>query len=304
MSQFLILKALEVTDAMLYSSTVAETDYPAWAVGTTYAVGAMVQVLSTHSVYESQVAGNVGVDPTTNPDKWVRVRATNRWRCFDKSNSSRTTQASAISYVFAPGVAVPMVAALNLVNCTSIRVRLIDPTYGTVYDKTLYPGPLPIQPDPWEWAFGEWSGGQSITLWTDLPSFRTAKLHVDLVGGPALALGLLMFGAPRAWGDAGGVDGGVRVGRQIYSTREANKYGDLTLVKRPSAKRSSFELRLRKSEVDPLLDFLDEIDADICLYVVSRGYESLVIVGIFENADVVLDRPTFSALSIELLGTI
>ena len=304
MSQFLILKAIEVTDAILFSSTVPEADYPNWAAGTTYAVGDMVQVLSTHSVYENQVASNVGYPPASNPDKWVRVRATNRWRCFDKSNSSRTTQASSISYVFAPGSAVTMVAALNFINCTSIRVRLIDATYGTVYDKTLYPGPLPVQPDLWEWAFGEWLGGQSVGLWTDLPSYPNANLHIDLVGNASLALGLLMFGTPRAWGDAGGVDGGVRVGRQIYSTREVNKYGDLTLVKRPSAKRSSFELRLSKSEIDPLLDFLDEIDADICLYVVSRDYESLVIVGIFENADVVLERPTFSSLSIELLGTI
>lgn len=304
MSQVLILKPMTVTDTVLESSTVPETDAAVWASGTTYAAGDLVQVLSTHSVYESQIAGNIGIDPTLNPDKWVRVRATNRWRCFDTSNSSKTTQASSISYVFAPGMSVPMVAALGLVNCTSIRVRLVDATYGTVYDNTLYPGPLPIQPDPWEWAFGEWMGGQTITLFTDMPSYPTAKLHVDLVGGPDLALGLLMFGAPRAWGDSRGVYSGVRVGRQIYSTRETNKYGDLTLVKRPSAKRSSFELRLSKSEVDPLLDFLDEIDADICLYVVSPSYESSIIVGIFQNADVLLERPTHSTLSLELLGTI
>lgn len=303
MSQVLILKPIVVTDTNLFSSTVAETEYGNWAAGTAYTAGQMVQVLSTHSVYEAQV-DSTGVDPTLNPYKWVRVRATNRWRCFDMSNSSRTSQASGISYVFAPGVAVPMVAALNLVNCTSIRVRLIDTTYGTVYDKYLFPGPLPIQPDPWEWAFGEWSGGQTLTLFTDLPSFPNAKLHVDLVGGPDLALGLLMFGSPRAWGDERGVLSGVRVGRQIYSTRETNKYGDLTLVKRPSAKRSSFDLLLSKTEVDPLLDFLDEIDADICLYVVSRDYESLVVVGIFQNADVILERPSHSTLSLELLGTI
>lgn len=303
MSQVLILKPMTVTDTTIESSTVPETDEAVWSNVTPYTAGQMVQVLSTHSVYEAQV-DNTGVDPTLNPDKWVRVRATNRWRCFDTSNSSRTTQADAISYVFAPGMSVPMVAALNLVNCTSIQVRLVDPVYDEVYNKTLYPGPLPIQPDPWEWAFGEWSGGQTIALFTDMPSYPNAKLHVDLEGGDDLALGLLMFGAPRAWGDPRGVYSGVRVGRQIYSTREVNKYGDLTLVKRPSAKRSSFDLRLVKAEVDPLLNFLAEIDADICLYVVSQDYESLVIVGIFQNADLILERPTHSTLSLELLGTI
>lgn len=304
MSQLTILKDMKVTDAVLESSTVPETEYPPWDGTTPWGVGAMVQVLSTHSVYESQVADNTGVDPVSNPDKWVRVRATNRWRCFDKSNSSRTEQASGIGYVFAPGMSVPMLAVLNLVNCTSIQARQIDPVFGVVFDRTIYPGPLPVQPDPWEWAFGEWIGGQTIALFADMPSFPSAKLHVDLVGGDDLALGRLMFGAPRYWGSKRGVMTGVRVGRQIYSARDVNKFGDLTLIKRPSAKRSSFSVKLSKSEVDPLLDFLDEIDADICLYVISTDYESLIIVGIFESADVLLERANFSKLSIEVKGSI
>lgn len=301
MSGFVIVNPQPVTDAVLTTSNVPETDAAAWAAGTTYALGALV--MYQHSVYESAAAGNVGNNPATVTTAWTRVRATNRWRCFDGTNSSRTTQANSISYTFAPGLSVALVCALNMVNCTSVRVWLDAPSYGVVYDKTLYPGPQPIMPDPWEWAFGEWAGGQTLTLFDDLPSFPTAALHVDFVGGPDLAVGALIFGQPRTWGVAG-VEAGAHIERKSYSRKEVNDYGDLQLVKRPSAKRASFELVVARAEVDPLQDFLDEIDATVCLFIGTTVFESTVIYGIHQDASVVLSSRDLATLSVEVLGVI
>lgn len=297
---FTILRPLAVTDATLVSSNVPETDAPAWDSGTTYAVGDVV--MRKHAVYENTEPDNVGKDPPLNPGLWTRVRATNRWRVFDRTNSSRTTQEDAISYVLAPGLATPMVAALDLVNCVEIRVRQIDPNYGTVYDKTIRPGPSPVQPDWWEWFFGEWEGGQTIVIFDGLKNFPNAQLHVDVIGGDDLAVGQLLFGSPRSWGLEQGILQGARVGRQIYSRREPNQFGDIELVKRPSAKRASFEVVLRAGEVDALQAFLDEIDAELCLFIGSQKYESTVIFGIFQSADVVLSSFSYSNLDVEVLG--
>jgi len=297
---FTILRPLAVTDATLVSSNVPETDAPAWDSGTTYAVGDVV--MRKHAVYENSEPGNVGKDPPLNPGLWTRVRATNRWRVFDRTNSSRTAQASTISYVFLPGGSVPMVTALDLVNCNQVRVRQIDPVYGTVYDKSLFPGPLPVMPDWWEWFFGEWEGGQTIAIFDDLKNFPAAALHIDFIGGDDLAVGQLLFGTPRSWGLEQGILQGARVGRQIYSRREPNQFGDIELVKRPSAKRASFEVVLRAGEVDALQAFLDEIDAELCLFIGSQKYESTVIFGIFQSADVVLSSFSYSNLDVEVLG--
>ena len=299
---FTILRPVTVTDAMLVSSNVPETDEAAWNADTTYAVGALV--MRKHAVYENSEADNKSKPPEDNPKLWVRVRATNRWRVFDRTNSSRTAKSGTISYVFASGGVAPMVTALDLVNCNHIRVRLIDPVYGTVYDKSIYPGPTPVQPDWWEWFFGDWGGGQTIVIFDDIPSFPNAQLHVDFIGGTDLAVGQLLFGSPRTWGLEQGILQGARVGRQIYSRRQVNDFGDIELVKRPSAKRSSFKVVLRAGEVDALQAFLDEIDAELCLFIGSQRFESTVIFGIFQSADVVLSSYSYSNLDIEVLGAI
>ena len=295
----LILKPLAPTDAMLVSSTVPEDDAPLWDAGTTYPLGAVVMLAATHSVYESGQAGNLGKNPADHPDVWTRVRATNRWRCLDRSNSARTAQAGGMSYVFAPGIVVAMVSVMRLVNCNSLRVRMIDPVYGTVYDQTQYPGPLPVLPDPWEWAFGEWSQGKTLARFGGMPSYPNAKLHIDLVGGPDLAVGHLLFGQPRIFGI--GVLAGLRMGRSMYSKIDVNKYGDMDLLQRPTARKPSFEVLLHHYELDSLMAFLDTIDAQVCLFVLSNRWEATTLVGVMQQADVRLDSYERHTLNLELL---
>lgn len=292
------MRPTAVSEAQLQSSTVPETDAPVWSAGTTYALGALV--MHEHSVYESGQAGNIGKNPITSPDVWVRVRATNRWRCFDRNNSARTAQPSNINYVFAPGASINLFAAIGLINCNSLRVQLIDPVYGTVFDSTGYPGPLPITPDPWEWAFGKWSDGKTMLQFREFPIYPNAKLHVDLVGGPDLAVGHIMYGQFHQFGI--GVNYGAKLGRNMYSRIEVSKYGDMDLFQRPTARRPSFEVTLLRSELDTVMDFLDTIDAQVCLFVLSDLWESTTLVGVMQQADLSIDNYSYLTLNMELLG--
>lgn len=300
MSGLMILRPQPVTDAVLTASDVPETDAPAWAVGTTYALGDIVMLASTHSLYESGDPANLGKRPDLYPNLWTRLRATNRWRAFDRAASSSTVQASSISYTFLPGLPVPMLAALGLKECATIRVWLDDPSYGVVYDRTINPSPSPVQADWWEFFFGDWKGGSSLALFDDIPSFPNASLHVDLVGRPGMSVGQIMFGAPRTWGI--GINYGASVGRQIYSRREVNDFGDIAFVKRPSAKRASFELVLMNHEVDAMQEAMDEIDADVCLFIGSTLFESTVIYGFFQSFETLISNPVQSTVQLDLLG--
>lgn len=302
MSGLLVLRPTAMSDAILTASGVAEADAPEYNAATTYALGAIVQHTATHSLYESGAAGNIGNTPGTRPDLWARIRATNRWRCFDRTNTSKTRQATSISYTFTPGASVPMFAALGLEDCSTVRVRLIDPVYGTVYDHTATPAPMPILPDWWEFFFGEWGGGTSTVLLTDLPSFPNAVLQVDLAGPATMAVAQILFGQPRMWGL--GIEYGARVGRQIYSRRDINDFGDIALTKRPSAKRANFDLIIPNEEVDAIQDYFDAIDAELCLFVGSELFESTMIFGIFQACDVLISNPSHSTVQIEILGAI
>jgi len=141
-STLAVVRPLAITPAMLVSSDVPETDYPEWAAGTTYAD--KDRVIKAHKVWQGVGASNVGNDPETSPTKWQEVGATNRWKPFDRSVSSQVAQADSISYRIKPGQAVTSLCVLNIKGGTSIRVRVIDPAYGTVYDKTVSLARVPV----------------------------------------------------------------------------------------------------------------------------------------------------------------
>lgn len=289
-----------VTPAMLVSTDVPEADYPAWASGTTYAVGDRVIHVGMHKIYQSAIAGNLGKDPSTDTTgAWSEVSATNRWKAYDKSVSSQTKQASAMSYRLRPGQAITSLAALNLIGATSLRVRIVDPTYGTVYDKTINLASVPVASGWWNWYFGE-RRAPTQALLTDLPSFPMADILLDFVGSSALAVGVILLGQLRTF--SLGVRMGARVGIQDYSRKERNEWGDVVVVERAFAKRASFSLVLTAAEVDALNLFMAEVRATPCLWIGSSRYESTTVYGFYKSFDVVISYFDYSDWELELEG--
>ncbi|MEX1367448.1 MAG: hypothetical protein AB1Z98_30250, partial [Nannocystaceae bacterium] len=109
-----------MTDAILTSSNVPETDYAEWSNLTDYTAGDYVISVDTHTVYRCLVTHTVGVEGAQDPDAeqvaladpliadpspiyWQVISATNRWKAFDGKPSVLTTQADSVEYVFTPG---------------------------------------------------------------------------------------------------------------------------------------------------------------------------------------------------------
>ncbi|WP_019702250.1 carbohydrate-binding protein [Paracidovorax oryzae] len=295
-----VVRPLVVTPAMLVGSNVPESDHPPWSAGTTYAKGARVVQATVHKVYQSTQDGNVGKDPATDPSgAWVEVGATNRWKAFDRSVSSQTTQASSIQYRLRPGQAVTSMAALHITGAIRLRVRMVDPAYGTVYDRTEDLSWVPAAPDWWEWYFGEHRApSQSVLM--DLPSFPGADVLIDLDGTSALAVGVLLLGQVRTF--ALGVKAGARVGIQDYSRKERTDFGDVVVVERAFARRASFSLLLDAAEVDAFNDFLAEVRATPCLWIGSSRYESTTVYGFYKSFDIVISYYDYSDSELELEG--
>lgn len=299
MNALKIVVPVTLTDTMLVSSNVPETDYAAWSSGSTYALGDRVILTSTHKVYESLQGSNTNKDPVTQPLWWVEVSPTNRWRAFDLSNSTATAQASSISYRITPGRAISAFAALNLTGATSLRLRLVDPTYGTVYDKTTDLTALPAIPLWWGWFFSQRTP-PSLSVAVDLPAYPAADLLIDLTGGASLSVGVFLFGQMREFGL--GIEAGARVGITDYSRKETNAFGDTVLVQRAFSKRANFGMTLPKDEVDVTVATLAGLRAVPCLWIGSAQYESTVIYGYYKAFDIAISYPTFSDCTLEIEG--
>ena len=108
-----VIKSITMTDGMLTATSVPENDHAAWSSGTTYARGDRVILTSTHKIYESLQAGNTGNNPTNSPLWWVEVSPTNRWRCFDLSNTTQTVVDAADYYEITPGQAMATASAIG-----------------------------------------------------------------------------------------------------------------------------------------------------------------------------------------------
>lgn len=294
-----VIKPLVVNDAMLISTDVLETDYAAWSSATTYALGDRVIVVADHSVYESLQATNINHTPSTSPTWWIKVSPTNRWKMFDTSNSTQTVKANSMTYTLKPGSAITAFGVLNLTAATSIRVRLVDTTYGTVYDKTTDLSALPEIADWWNWFFGL-RKAPGLNVLTDLPAFPNAELIVDITGGSSLAVGVMIFGQAVSIGT--GIEYGARVGIQDYSRKETNDFGDFVLVQRAFAKRANFDMKLRKESTDSVQSLLTSLRAVPCLWIGSSMYESTIIYGFYRDFDISISYPTYSDCSIEIEG--
>lgn len=294
-----IIKPVTITSAMLVSSTVPETDYAVWNSGTTYGPTDRVILTSTHKVYQSAAAGNLNNNPATSPTLWTEVSPTNRWKVFDTSNSTQTEQGLNMSYTLRPGQSISALAALNVVGCFDVRIRITHPTLGTLYDQTTQLLTLPASGDYWEWCFGERTAPPLLVA-TDLPGILGCDVIVDFTGTTELAVGVLMVGDQKTLGE--GVRQGARVGIQDYSRKETNQFGDTVLVQRAFAKRASFDIPILAEFVDEAIDYLTSIRAVPCLWIGSRRYNSTVIFGFFKEFDVNIAYHAVSECSISIEG--
>lgn len=300
MSGVIVVQPVAVTDAMLLSTTVPETDHAVWSSGTTYAAGARV-ILTTgvHKVFESLQAGNTNRPPQTEPSWWVEVGPTNRWALFDGSNSTRTAQSTSISYEIQLAASITAIAALNVYGVNAFRVRLIHPTLGTIYDETTDLASLPNGVGWWQWFFSTRTA-PGVALATDLPGLPGCRLLVDFTGTTDMAIGVLVFGQMREVGDA--VLIGASVGIQDYSRKETNSWGETLLVQRRFAKRASFSVRVPAERVDAAIDFLAAVRATPCLFIGSSKYASAVVYGWYRDFSVTIAYARYSDCSLQIEG--
>lgn len=159
MSGNYLVKALmpvEITDAMLISSSIAEpaSNEPAWNSATTYAEFDQVSVIAanSHLVYESLAASNLNHPPATSPTWWILKSYTNRWRMFEFNRGSASLSVSPLSIVLRPGSRINAVMLFGL-TAANIALTVQNGLGGDVVlsiDKNLLARNATT---PYEWAF-------------------------------------------------------------------------------------------------------------------------------------------------------
>lgn len=300
MAALKVIPPLPITDSNLTSSNVAETDYAAWSAATTYAIGNRVLVTTgVHKIYESLQASNLNKDPTTNPTWWIEVSPTNRWKMFDTSNSTQTTNSNSIVVTITPGKVINAVALLN-VDGTSVRVKVTDPTDGVVYDNTVslnYNGTI----NNWYNYFFDPIMRKKNVILTDLPAYGTAPIEITITyTGNTAKCGVCVLGSVNCIGE--GIELGASVGIQDYSRKEKNDFGDYVLVQRNYSKRARFSMAVLNDQIDALQDLLVDLRTTPCVWIGDDRYQSTMIYGFYKDFDIVIAYHLVSDCNIEIEG--
>lgn len=304
-SEMRVITPVVITDAMLTSSSIAETDYAAWSSATTYASGAYVIVTSTgvHKVYQSLQSSNLNKDPTSaaNAAWWAEVSPTNRWKMFDAASGTVSTDSSSIDVTLAPG-RIDSVALLD-VDCYQARVRMSTLADGTFYDRTwTLTGATDIVAD-WYDYFHVPIGQRTTLTVTGLAAIGDASVRVTITrSGGTVSLGSLVVGSSTVLGRA---KYDMRLGIIDYSVKSTDAFGRTTVVQRPFAKRANVDVLVATEAVGALAAKLASLRATLGVWIAGNAEttsDALKVYGWFKDFEISLSGPTYSALSLQIEG--
>lgn len=294
-----------VTDSILTASNVAETDYAAWAAGTSYLLGQRVIVVgsNSHKVYESLQgtvpSPNLGHAPggTTNV-WWLEIGETNKWRMFNGTVQTQTSNTNTINITLVTTQRIDTIALLNIAAYTA-QITVTDAIDGMVYNKTTvlasYSGI-----NNWYSYFYEPVARKADFIAHDLPPYSSATINIILTDtGNTVAVGALIMGLQNFLGNT---QYGAKVGIQDYSVKTQDSFGNYTVLQRSFRKTGSFVMQLPYNFVDQLITKLTALRSTPVLWSGSDSYNSTIIYGFYKDLSVTITYMEVSTCTLEIEG--
>lgn len=293
-----VLAPLTVTESMLISSTIPETDHAAYAAGTTYAAGA--RVIYQHRIYESLQSSNTGKTPgaSTSTAWWLDVGPTGRWAMFDGIVDTASTAASSITVVLQPGVRFDSLGIIAGIG-SRVRVRMLDGA-TVVYDQTKRLASTSIRSMSAYFFAAETLAGELV--FENLPRYLNGTVEVTITGSGTVAIGVLAIGTLH---DIGVTEKGASASRTSYSRKDTNDFGVTTLLQRPSAKLASLKLILPRSDTRRVDQLFKTLDAVPCICIGSEDtidFGPLVIFGWLGEFRILYEYAVYAVCNVDFKG--
>ena len=293
-----IIPPTTITDAMLHYSNITEPSPAetalagyagAWNSGTTYALNAIVYT-STHKLYKSLQAGNVGQTPGAVGAStwWLDYGSTERWSVFDAKVGSQATRASSLTYEIDPGP-IDSVAILNL-EADTVTVTMTDVGGAgapVVWSETVL-------------ADGLFT---SDIVKTDFPlTYLTPHLviKIDYTGGTA-KVGEIVVGPKESLGST---QYNPAISIIDYSIKEVDTFGNYSVLERAYSKRLTCQTTILNTDLDETYNTLANYRARPVVWVGSEDYASMIVYGFYKDFSIEISYPTVSICSLEVEGLV
>lgn len=271
-----VLLPTEVTDDVLVSSSIAEDDAPAYASGTTYAVGDRVMIASLHRVYESLQASNTGHYPSISSSWWVDVGPTNRWAMFKGTDGLSSSAASSIVIELDVG-------SVDDVALVGLEAESITVTGTGVSVSKVIPAPAPP--------------ATSVDLHLGDLAFAGGTLTITIESSGTVVVRHLAVGN---FVDIGEAQHGLTIGINDYSVKAVDEFGNVSVSRRGYSRRVSTRVVVDPAVFDHVAQVLASVRAMACVWEVAARHAALTVFGYYTDWALELTNPTAAIYSISL----
>lgn len=297
-----IIQPMTITTANLTASNVAETDYAAWSIATTYALGdrRIYVVGDNHWVVESLQAANVGHTPTglATDTWWLKISNTNRWKMFDQSVSSQTTNTSSISTTHTTVGRTDSVALLNI-DAATARIIVTDSVDGVVYDQT---SSLISDSGITDWYAYFFEPIVRITdkVVTDLPKYNNPTIQIILTDtGNTVKCGACILGISQT---LGATQYGMTLGVTDYSVKQQDDFGNYSILERAFRRVSEMTLLVNNNFINQLQQKLSLLRATPIVYIGADDYSASIVYGFYKDFSINVAYSSNSICNLSLEG--
>lgn len=296
-----------ITDAVLLSSDVPETDYPVWSNSTDYTAGDLCVVVATHTIYKCLVTHthDAAAYPPDNltgtTPKWYEVGKVNRWRMFDSIVASTTSQSGSIAITLDAS----MCDTVSLFNVIAQSVSL---SLAADDDTILYEETISLFYDDYvDWGdvfFKE--PALKGNIYRTIPISFGTKLTVTISSpGGTASCGLCAIGKGKYIGKS---KWGLSLGITDYSKKSVNEYGEAYLAQGGYADTAECDLWVKNDVRPQVKAFLTGARATGVVWLMDNKDEvpdpDLVMFGFFEDLQIVVNGPQYSGCTLKLQGLV
>lgn len=265
-------------------STTVDNEYDDWNPSTGYIAG---DIVNFGFLKYTAVQDSTNEQPDTPASTfWSALGYSNKYAMFNGATTSPTVQDGSDFVVEVSGNGVNAMSFFRL-NADSIRIEMIHPTLGTVYDKTyeIRLNTIGVV-DYYEYFFLPYAdfGGIGTTLVvTDIPPFLTTTIRVTLSSISDVSVGLMSYGMLT---EIATVDYGTSLSINDYSTKETNDFSDTVIVERPFTDKVEFDFTVPRSKVFSMKRILAEYRAIPITVVGVEEEEGTIIYGFIDDFDI------------------
>lgn len=288
------------TAGLVYSNAVDLTQE--YSPGVEYLTGADVRF--NNIKYESLQDANLGNQPDISPTYWLALGADNISAAFDGKVGSKTTATDKLRMIIFPGTTVDAVGYLET-NASIANTSLVDSNRDIVYSNSTG------------------VTGDSIENWYDyffvnpLADPATQVVHqgiptldpnlfigVELINPGTVELGSFLTGQSTTIGKT---QYGLKAGIVDYSKKQADEFGNISIVERPYSKRMSGDVYVSNYDLNKVQRFLYNVRATPVLWMASDNpdlAEVSYVYGFYKDFSTTISYPDVSMCSLEIEGLI